>query len=1080
MPKLKRRDILEDTDPASYSKGLRYFEQDRVKSLDVEKIDDDLIKLTATVQGNASSPYKQKIFIDGLDEGLTSIEGECTCPMGFNCKHVVAACLKYQSAPDQHTKNANQCLNWLEKFIESGQVNSASGTDTEFLAYILSFSHSANELSVKFVRTHPLKKGGLSKGRNVLLDNLTNMYFQRTAMLPIDEDIVRLVEAQNMFSWGVQDYTLGGELGYLALTKILSTQRCFWQETNGAALYLGEARDLKLTWAVNDKGNYRLQLDIQPTAIALNTTPALYLDLKSGAIGLLRGADFNAKQWALLMSAPEVPTNALTEFSRQIITRLPAVPLPPPGEIQTESVSGEPTQPRLFLFSERIDNNQRVHMARLRFAYAGHELSYRPTTPVCNIYEENRVIQIQRDLDTEASAMEKLIAQGFQLYNKENLSDLVFFSPGTTSVEDSAARWQQFMEQSLPELQAQGWEVEFDPSFQLRFVDVDDWEIEVESENEWFDLHFDLNIQGRKLPLLPLVAEILTRYEPQDLPDMVPVSLGDHQYLRLPRKRIQPVIQILYELFDAGNLDQNGGMRLSRFDAARLADLEQDYRDDVQWRGGKAMRELGRKLKDFQGITPAPPPAGLKATLRPYQKQGLNWLQFLRGYQFNGILADDMGLGKTVQTLAHLLLEKEQGRMDKPCLIIAPTSLMSNWRREAQVFTPALKVLILQGHKRQQHFASIDQADLVVSTYPLLVRDESILLEHEYHTLILDEAQVIKNPRSKSAQVARRIQCRHRLCLTGTPMENHLGELWALFDFLMPGFLGSNPFFKKHFRNPIENRGDNHQRERLVRRVSPFMLRRRKSDVVKELPEKTEIIRSVALDDKQAALYESIRLSMEKRVREAIAQKGLARSHITVLDALLKLRQTCCDPQLLPLTEAKKVTQSAKLEMLMDMLPELIEEGRRILLFSQFTKMLSIIEQRLINAGISYTKLTGQTQNRDRVIETFRAGEVNIFLISLKAGGVGLNLTEADTVIHYDPWWNPAAENQATDRAHRIGQNKAVFVYKLITENTVEEKILAMQEHKQALADSVYQKGRKNTETNLSQEDLQSLFAPLV
>jgi SNF2 family DNA or RNA helicase len=471
------------------------------------------------------------------------------------------------------------------------------------------------------------------------------------------------------------------------------------------------------------------------------------------------------------------------------------------------------------------------------------------------------------------------------------------------------------------------------------------------------------------------------------------------------------------------------------------------------------MRELGRKLKNFDGIKKAAPPRGLKASLREYQKQGLSWLQFLREYEFNGVLADDMGLGKTVQTLAHLLLEKQKKRLDRPCLIIAPTSLMSNWRREAQQFAPALKVLVLQGPERQQHFADIDKHDLILSTYPLLVRDHETLLAREYHYLILDEAQVIKNPRAQAARLARDIRARHRLCLTGTPMENHLGELWALFDFLMPGFLGDTKSFTQRFRTPIEKHGDDEQRRRLVRRVAPFLLRRRKAEVIKELPAKTEILRSVALDGKQAALYESIRLSMEKKVRDAIAQKGLARSHITILDALLKLRQTCCDPQLLPLAQAKKVGESAKLEMLMDMLPEMIEEGRRILLFSQFTTMLEIIERRLDEAGIAYTKLTGQTRNRDDVIERFRRGEADVFLISLKAGGVGLNLTEADTVIHYDPWWNPAVENQATDRAHRIGQDKAVFVYKLITENTLEEKIMAMQARKQALADGVYKQG---------------------
>jgi len=385
----------------------------------------------------------------------------------------------------------------------------------------------------------------------------------------------------------------------------------------------------------------------------------------------------------------------------------------------------------------------------------------------------------------------------------------------------------------------------------------------------------------------------------------------------------------------------------------------------------------------------------------------------------------------------------------------------------------------LQGAERKQLFDRINDYDLVLTTYPLLSRDDETLLKHEYHYLILDEAQTIKNPASLAAQLVRRIKTNHRLCLTGTPMENHLGELWAQFDFLMPGFLGDNSNFKKHYRTPIETYGDNDQKSRLSRRLAPFMLRRTKQEVANELPPKTEIIRSVPLYAKQAALYESIRLTMEKKVRDAIAEKGLSRSHITILDALLKLRQTCCDPRTLPLKEAQKVKESAKLDLLMEILPEQLEEGRRILIFSQFTQMIALIEDELDARKIAYSKLTGQTRKRDEAIELFKSGEVAVFLISLKTGGVGLNLTEADTVIIYDPWWNPAAESQAADRAHRIGQDKPVFVYKLITENTVEEKIIAMQERKRALAESIYKDDTKEESLKFTAEDLSALFEPL-
>jgi SNF2 family DNA or RNA helicase len=310
-------------------------------------------------------------------------------------------------------------------------------------------------------------------------------------------------------------------------------------------------------------------------------------------------------------------------------------------------------------------------------------------------------------------------------------------------------------------------------------------------------------------------------------------------------------------------------------------------------------------------------------------------------------------------------------------------------------------------------------------------------------------------------------------------MENHLGELWSLFHFLMPGFLGSQQRFKELFRTPIEKHADSERLDHLRKRVTPFMLRRAKSDVATELPDKQTSITSVELGDKQANLYETIRLTTEQAVRDALANKGLARSHIQVLDALLKLRQVCCDPRLVPLASAKKIKQSAKLELLMELLPELLAQGRKVLLFSQFTSMLELIEEELKKQSIPWVKLTGQSQNRDALITRFTSGEVPLFLISLKAGGVGLNLTQADTVIHYDPWWNPAVENQATDRAHRIGQTQQVMVYKLVAQGTIEERMLQLQERKAQLADSLYSAAAARKQPLFTENDLAELLKPL-
>ena len=561
------------------------------------------------------------------------------------------------------------------------------------------------------------------------------------------------------------------------------------------------------------------------------------------------------------------------------------------------------------------------------------------------------------------------------------------------------------------------------------------------------------------------------------LPPFVYLQQPDGSFLRLPTEPLRPWLQALLDLVgERGHKLDGDTLRLSRLEALRLgAALGQG----AHWKGAEALKEMVKQLAGHSELPEVPLPSGLQAELRPYQQHGLNWLQFLRSHGLAGILADDMGLGKTLQTLAHVLVEKQAGRLDRPVLVIAPVSVLGNWRREANRFTPELTVLIHHGADRHEAAQEMGQHDLIIAPYSLLKRDRERWLQQPWHLVVLDEAQNIKNANTDAAQVVAELNTRHRLCLSGTPMENHLGELWSLFHFLMPGFLGSQQRFKELFRNPIEKQGDNERLDQLRKRVTPFMLRRAKRDVASDLPPKQEAVSSVELSGKQADLYETIRLTTEKAVREALANKGLAKSQIQILDALLKLRQVCCDPRLVPLAAAQKIKQSAKLDLLMDMLPEMLSEGRRILLFSQFTSMLELIEEELTARQLNWVKLTGQSQKRDELIEQFTSGKVPLFLISLKAGGVGLNLPQADTVIHYDPWWNPAVENQATDRAHRIGQTQSVFVYKLVAQGTIEERILALQARKAALADSLYSGAQGRKQPLFTEDDVAELLKPL-
>lgn len=361
-----------------------------------------------------------------------------------------------------------------------------------------------------------------------------------------------------------------------------------------------------------------------------------------------------------------------------------------------------------------------------------------------------------------------------------------------------------------------------------------------------------------------------------------------------------------------------------------------------------------------------------------------------------------------------------------------------------------------------------------MTTYPLLARDKDELIKQHFYCVVLDEAHTIKNSAAKVTQIAMQLRADYRLCLTGTPMENHVGELWSLFHFLMPGLLGEKDTFNQTYRRPIERKQDGDVKAKLTAMIRPFILRRTKEDVELELPVKNEIDHRIQLGEKQQELYESIRISMHKKVREAILAKGFQRSQIVILDALLKLRQVCCDPRLFQANRSEMTIPSAKLNFLMEILPQLIEGGRRILIFSQFTSMLKLIEKELQKINVSYLKLTGSSKNRPELIAQFQTGNMPIFLISLKAGGTGLNLTAADTVIHYDPWWNPAVEDQATDRVHRIGQTRPVFVYKLIMKGTVEEKILTLQEKKKALVDGVL--GDNQLSQMITPEDLEGLF----
>ena len=812
-------------------------------------------------------------------------------------------------------------------------------------------------------------------------------------------------------------------------------------------------------------------------------------------------------------------------------TALTLLPLPEaPDNVETRRVTPIPRL-ELFMADAKVRQNLawyvanaryqsafKLPVARLAFDYAGEIVPIHAKLDTLERLDGPKLILTPRDHRFEVDAMQRLQQFGLKATNglpieiADKGGPCLFLAPaGNASVHDFMAnfddpsRFIAFSAEALPSLMQDGWQVAYSGDYPYQIAEgATAWWADVGEASgiDWFSFELGIEFEGHRINLVPQLASMLAGL-PADLLEFATSnadtpearatferlcaklqlyhSLPDGRLLPLPGDRLAPLLRSLLELIGPRqhNIGEDGTIKLHRAEAGALARFREGAGTEVAWAANtERLLELGQKLRGGVKLQPVKPPRSFKASLRAYQSEGLGWLQFLREAGFGGVLADDMGLGKTVQALAFLAGEKAAGRLDKPALIISPTSVLPNWQAEVEKFAPNLSVLALRGLERRAQFGQIAQHDLVLTTYPLLARDHEVLLKQEFHIAILDEAQAIKNPRATISGIAHRINARHRLALTGTPLENNLGEVWSLFQFLAPGLLGDETTFRRTFRTPIEKHGDMAAQSFLSRRLRPFMLRRTKAEVATELPPKTEIVERIRLEGSQRDLYETVRALMHAKVRDEIAKKGIAKSHIIFLDALLKLRQICCDPRLLKMPQARKVKGSAKLERLMEMVPELVGEGRRILLFSQFTSMLDLIKVELDALKIPFVEITGSTTDRATPVREFQAGKVPLFLLSLKAGGTGLNLTAADTVIHYDPWWNPAVENQATDRAYRIGQDKPVFVHKLIVEEGIEEAIELLKARKAALAEALFAGGSK-TPLDLSEADISALFAPL-
>nr|WP_259394915.1 DEAD/DEAH box helicase [Shewanella sp. SR44-3] len=1041
-------------------KAQNYVIQGRV--LDVTTSSDNH-NIESYVTGSQPEPYRQDITLVNINHKIL-MNAHCTCPVRSNCKHVAAALL---TLVDKKPVEEQRLTQWLMQLDEQASSHGSEADLPEIekdrVIFVLSSDHQG--VFVELKRSKLNKKGQFNRGSKLALTEVK--YHIPWWITKEDGHIVSLLMSVLSANHHASRIYLEGEICALALNKMLSLETCFWEDSR-FPITQAEAVAPEFIWLELDKKHTQMQMQLPKFENweFIATVPPMFMDLDYLRIGLL-DTELTTAKLKLLQQMPPVPLTQVDSISHKMLQHFSPRSVPVPADIEFHEVDS-PLKVRLTLTMVTLADAMgggRQPGLKLEFIYGDICFSGNAKREAISLIKKDKVqYQIKRDLDGEARAADALSMLKFSFFSHLDVaaSDAHHSFATLGLLPDAIHVWSQFInEQDAPDIDQPssqqtltdlGYEVIEAADFDLNIVVADlDIDLNDDEDNGWFSLSLNADIDGQSVPLLALVARWLQQHGEPDDEQFLLLPSPSGGFIQVKAKTIKPLVSIIKELFDRHSEDK---LQVPRSRAHLLNELTAS---EIRLLNGERIQALAAKLGEFKGIVPVSLPAGLNATLRDYQKQGLDWLCFLKEYQLGGILADDMGLGKTIQTLAFLLKAKEL-RCDMPAktsLIICPTSLIGNWLKEAQKFAPSLNVLVIHGNKRKDLLAQIEHHDLVITTYPLILRDEAIYSLIHFEHIILDEAQLIKNAQAKVTQLVKTLRGRFRLCLSGTPLENHLGELKSLMDFCVPGLLGQHTHFLKEFRNPIEKQADKEKLIQLSTRISPFMLRRTKQEVAAELPEKTEIISSLTLEKDQRNLYESIRLVMEKKLRELFAKKGVSSSHIEFLDALLKLRQACCDPRLVKLEQAQNVKSNAKLTWLTENLTEMVEEGRKILIFSQFTGMLSLIEEELQRLGIDYSLLTGKTRARQAQIDDFQEGRKPVFLISLKAGGTGLNLTTADTVIHFDPWWNPAAERQATDRAHRIGQLNPVFVYKLIAQGTVEEKIHEMQQHKQGLADSI-------------------------
>ena len=1056
--------------PVIRQRGEYYAEQGKaiLKEVSQERI-------LAAVQG--SKLYTVSVVDRHSKDG--KIHASCTCPFfqqGFPCKHLWAAIVEADrvlaaggmptlSGDDKHKKDlSKEKTDWRTLFTDALWQRKPiappwlDGSSKFVLCYDLNVTSLAVEVSA-FERY--LRKDN-TLGRERKLQAAT---IEHRGLPMVDRAIIAMLDnvsgrtPRNDFFRYYQpthrdlvDLALEPRDLELVLPLLAETKRCrvfhsaktladpLHKAVPSAALLELTAeqktkkkkRGFKLVPSVRLKPDGKDVL-LSNIPVFFHTSPVLFI--YDGYLFELPGPSLSWIRAALKSEETEISPKDV----RDILVQTESLPGSPkirlPEEIGPKTIQDLFPKPLLI-----VELEKGLLKAQVFMNYEDLEIDWHDPRP--SVLDTERWQRVKRNKDAESEIMMGLLAKGFRQEDQLFHRDI----RGAAEI--------------LSELTEDGWRVQGRDRKPFRGGRIT--ELSISSGIDWFDLEGGISF-GEHLVSLPRAIKAFLRGEQT-------VMLGDGSTGLLPEKWLSRNLPVL-ELGAAS--EKRNRSKTLRFSSTQALILDVLLEENEVKSVDQRFLEIKNALKNFSGIERVPVPADFKGVLRPYQEDAQGWFAFLKKFSFGGILADDMGLGKTVQVLAWLAGELENGKKG-PSLVVSPTSVLFNWQAEAKRFVPDLKILAYTGNHRSDLIKEIDQADLVITTYGLVRRDIEILKDLQFNYIILDESQAIKNSNSQIAKAVRLLRARHRLCLTGTPLENNVGELWSQMEFLNPKFLGSRAVFDRRFAKPIA-RGDKTAQDILKKMVKAFLLRRNKETVAKEIQGKMEHIILCPMTDRQARIYSRVRDHYRASILATIEQQGFNRSRIKILEGLLRLRQAANHPALI----GEDSAGSGKLDNLMTLIKKAISSGHKALVFSQFTKMLGLIRRSLDNAGIIYEYLDGRTpqaRRKDRVRNFQDNEDIKLFLISLKAGGLGLNLTAADYVFIVDPWWNPAVELQAVDRTHRIGQDKKVFTYRFITAETVEEKVLALQEKKRELVSAILS-GGQDMLRQLSREDLDLLFS---